>query len=150
MSNLVIAICEYALGMLIFHRALPAALSDCHWRAWRRWLLGMALVLFATGRLSDWINGVANAGIYTFGHACLIVFSTLQYRQTVQRWNPSWFEFGPAEPRPVALREWPGFLRRWMLRALVWRGGEPKEPVPGSLNNLADRLNNGEGEDSHD
>jgi hypothetical protein len=150
MSNLVIACCEYALGLLIFHRALPAAMSDCRWRAWRRWLLGMALVLFATGRLSDWINGIENAGIYTFGHACLIAFAALQYRQTVQRWNPSWFDFDPMEPQPVGLRDWPAFLRRWMLRALVYRRRKPEKPTPGSFKRLADRLDGEKRKDSHE
>tara|TARA_B100001179_G_scaffold227043_2_gene208966 strand:+ start:309 stop:485 length:177 start_codon:yes stop_codon:yes gene_type:complete len=43
------------------------------------WTLAMAIGLFGIGRFTNFLEGTNGPLIYTFGHACLIVYATKRY-----------------------------------------------------------------------
>lgn len=82
--NLFIAVADIILAGLIFSQTQPSLRVDGLKCAFRLWLLAMAIAMFGTARLSDYMNEIASPHMYTFGHLCLVGYGLARYLKSRQ------------------------------------------------------------------
>lgn len=77
--NLFIAVADFILAGLILAQTQPSLRVDGLKCAFRLWLLAMAIGMFGTGRLADYMADIQSPHMYTFGHFCLIGYATFRW-----------------------------------------------------------------------
>lgn len=82
--SLFIAVADFILAALIFSQTQPSLRVDGVRCAFRLWLLAMAIGMFGTARLSDYMNDFTSPHMYTFGHFCLIAYGAARYIKSRQ------------------------------------------------------------------
>jgi hypothetical protein len=97
MINLALAICQFALALAIFNKALPTIIIEHdRWRASKTWLLGMALCFFAHGRLLDFFEGVDGRGTYVAANVLLTLYAYFRLKHVTRNGVCKWWHVGSA------------------------------------------------------
>lgn len=77
--HLVTGLVEITVAILLWHHAAPALRRIGTWRAWKTWLLGLALALLGAGQIDAWLSGAEIPLLRQLGDAVLILYGAWRF-----------------------------------------------------------------------
>lgn len=77
--HLVAGLVEITVAILLWHHAAPALRRIGTWRAWKTWLLGLALALFGVGQIDAWLSGTQIPLLRQLGDGVLIFYGAWRF-----------------------------------------------------------------------
>jgi len=93
--NLLTGLAEIAVAVLLWHHAAPALRRIAYWRAWKTWLLGLALALLGIGQIDAWLSGAAIPLLRQLGDAILVIYSAWRFVHIMRHVPPPHWSEAP-------------------------------------------------------
>lgn len=93
--HLLTGLAEIMVAIALWHRAAPALRCHGHWRAWKTWLLGVALALLGIGQLDAWWSGATVPLLRQLGDAALIAYSIWRFVHIMRHVPPPHWSEAP-------------------------------------------------------
>jgi hypothetical protein len=93
--HLLTGLAEIIIAALLWHHAAPAMRRVAYWRAWKTWLLGLALALLGSGQIDAWLTGSTIPWLRQLGDFVLIIFAAWRFAHIMRHVPPPHWSDAP-------------------------------------------------------
>ena len=83
---------QFAVGLLLLHKAVPTALVEGRVKAFIVWFLGLMLLLFASGHIIAALYGLSTYWVNQLAQVAGTIYGVLRYRHIVRAGAVHWTE----------------------------------------------------------
>ena len=90
--HLLFASVQFAVGLLLLHKAVPTVLIEGRVKAFIVWFLGTMLLLFASGHIIAALYGLSTFWVNQLAQAVGTIYGILRYRHIVRAGAVHWTE----------------------------------------------------------